>query len=91
MSYTTPHYYPKYEIWVIEIFLVEDPFNDFLCLIREFWKFLHSAKLAKRNTGNSEKYKASTAKYKSSTEKYKASTEKYVHNWAEEILGNSFT
>ena len=27
MSYTTPHYYPKYEIWAIEIFLVEDPFK----------------------------------------------------------------
>ena len=27
MSYTTPHYYPKYEIWAIENFLVEDPFN----------------------------------------------------------------
>ena len=26
-SYTTPHYYPKYEIWAIENFLVEDPFN----------------------------------------------------------------
>ena len=26
-SYTTPHYYPKYEIQVIENFLVEDPFN----------------------------------------------------------------
>ena len=27
-SYTTPHYYPKYEIWAIENFLVEDPFKD---------------------------------------------------------------
>ena len=27
-SYTTPHYYPKYEIWAIENFLVEDPFNS---------------------------------------------------------------
>ena len=27
-SYTTPHYYPKYEIQAIEIFLVEDPFNS---------------------------------------------------------------
>ena len=26
-SYTTPHYYPKYEIQAIEIFLVEDPFK----------------------------------------------------------------
>ena len=26
-SYTTPHYYPKYEIQAIEIFLVADPFN----------------------------------------------------------------
>ena len=26
-SYTTPHYYPKYEIQALEIFLVADPFN----------------------------------------------------------------
>ena len=27
MSYTTPHYYLKYEIQAIENFLVEDPFK----------------------------------------------------------------
>ena len=26
-SFTTPHYYPKYEVWAIEIFLWYDPFK----------------------------------------------------------------
>ena len=26
-SFITPHYYPKYEVWAIEIFLWYDPFN----------------------------------------------------------------
>ena len=30
MSYTTPHYYPKYEIYAIENFLVEDPFKKII-------------------------------------------------------------
>ena len=26
-SFTTPHYYPKCEVWAIETFLLYDPFN----------------------------------------------------------------
>ena len=26
-SFSTPHYYPKYEVWAIEIFLWQDPIN----------------------------------------------------------------
>ena len=26
-SFTTPHYYSKYEVWAIEIFLWQDPFK----------------------------------------------------------------
>ena len=29
ISYTTPHYYPKYEIWTMEKKLVNNPFKEF--------------------------------------------------------------
>ena len=27
-SFTTPHFYPKYELWTIEVFLWWDPFKE---------------------------------------------------------------
>ena len=33
ISYTTPHYYPKYEIWTIDKKIVNNPFKSFTCTL----------------------------------------------------------
>ena len=43
MSYTTPHYYPKYEILRYDDYLANGPFN--LPLDHEFWETLKAGGL----------------------------------------------
>ena len=38
-SYTTPHYYPKYEVWAIEIRLWDDPFKNNSACMAQVWAF----------------------------------------------------
>ena len=65
MSYTTPHYYPKYEIWTIEKKMVNNPLKvikgnlrDLSDLERSLCQTLYSATSRKGRESDTQKSKA---------------------------------